>query len=265
MVSALPKEYVFLNYLRCHDDIGWGLDYRWLRENFGIDEVAHKKYLNDWFQGHWEGSVSRGELYNDDPASGDARQCGTTASLCGIEKAGFEGDPVAMERAVRFDLTLHAMMFMQTGLPLLYSGDELAQVNDYSYKDDPQKAEDSRYLHRGKFRWDLADHAQDPSTPEGQVFCGLRALGELRRTNPAFGAGADVRTLDTGDTGVLAIGRRFEGQKIIGVFNFTPLDKELTFSHEPGTFSDLITGDRCELQALALPAYGFRYLARSER
>ena len=265
MVSALPKEYVFLNYLRCHDDIGWGLDYRWLRENFGIDEVAHKKYLSAWFQGHWEGSVSRGELYNDDPASGDARQCGTTASLCGIEKAGFEGDPAAMERAVRFDLTLHAMMFMQTGLPLLYSGDELAQVNDYSYKDDPQKAEDSRYLHRGKFRWDLADHAQDPSAPEGQVFCGLRALGELRRTNPAFGAGADVRTLDTGDTGVLAIGRRFEEQKIIGVFNFTPLDKELTFSHEPGTFSDLITGDRCELQALALPAYGFRYLARSER
>lgn len=265
MVSALPKEYVFLNYLRCHDDIGWGLDYRWLRENFGIDEVAHKKYLSAWFQGHWEGSVSRGELYNNDPASGDARQCGTTASLCGIEKAGFEGDPAAMERAVRFDLTLHAMMFMQAGLPLLYSGDELAQVNDYSYKDDPQKAEDSRYLHRGKFRWDLADHAQDPSTPEGQVFCGLRALGELRRTNPAFGAGADVRTLDTGDTGVLAIGRRFEGQKIIGVFNFTPLDKELTFPHEPGTFSDLITGDRCELQALALPAYGFRYLARSER
>lgn len=24
IVNALPKEYVFLNYLRCHDDIGWG-------------------------------------------------------------------------------------------------------------------------------------------------------------------------------------------------------------------------------------------------
>ncbi|MCI9665387.1 MAG: amylosucrase, partial [Lachnospiraceae bacterium] len=27
IINSLPKQYVFLNYLRCHDDIGWGLDY----------------------------------------------------------------------------------------------------------------------------------------------------------------------------------------------------------------------------------------------
>ena len=260
IVNSLPKEYVFLNYLRCHDDIGWGLDYDWLNQNFGIEEKAHKRFLSDWFQGHWEGSVSRGELYNDDPASGDARQCGTTASLCGIEKAGFENDPAAMERAVRFDLTLHAMMFMQTGLPLLYSGDELAQVNEYSYKDDPKKAEDSRYLHRGKFRWELAEHAHDLDVPEGQVFCGLNALGALRKTNPAFGTGADVWTLDTGDDGLLAIGRYFEGQKIIGVFNFTPWNKKVTFPHDPGEFTDMLTGEPHAFQDLPVPPYGFYYL-----
>ena len=260
IVNSLPKEYVFLNYLRCHDDIGWGLDYGWLNQNFGTDEKAHKRFLSEWFQGYWEGSVSRGELYNDDPASGDARQCGTTASLCGIEKAGFENDPAAMERAVRFDLTLHAMMFMQTGLPLLYSGDELAQVNDYSYKDDPKKAEDSRYLHRGRFRWELEDHAHDLSTPEGQVFCGLSALGALRKTNPAFGTGADVWTLDTGDNGLLAIGRYFEGQKIIGVFNFTGQEKAVTFPHDPGEFTDMLTGKTHMLRDLKLPPCGFYYL-----
>ena len=263
IVNTLPKEYVFLNYLRCHDDIGWGLDYDWLGRNCGVEEKAHKRFLSEWFQGHWEGSVSRGELYNDDPASGDARQCGTTASLCGIEKAGFENDPEAMERAVRFDLTLHAMMFMQTGLPLLYSGDELAQVNDYSYKDDPKKAEDSRYLHRGKFRWELEDHAHDLDTPEGQVFCGLNALGALRKTNPAFETRADVWTLDTGDDGLLAIGRYFEGQKIIGVFNFTPWDKKVTFPHDPGEFSDMMTGETHILQDLSVPAYGFYYLEQT--
>lgn len=260
IVNSLPKEYVFLNYLRCHDDIGWGLDYGWLNQNFGTDEKAHKRFLSEWFQGHWEGSVSRGELYNDDPASGDARQCGTTASLCGIEKAGFENDPATMERAVRFDLTLHAMMFMQTGLPLLYSGDELAQVNDYSYKDDPKKAEDSRYLHRGKFRWELAEHAHDLSTPEGQVFCGLSALGALRKTNPAFGTGADVWTLDTGDNGLLAIGRYFEGQKIIGVFNFTGQEKSVTFPHDLGEFTDMLTGKTHTFQDLKVPPCGFYYL-----
>lgn len=78
-VCALPKEFLFLNYLRCHDDIGWGLDYPWLNAQFGTDEVAHKRYLNQWFTGQWPGSVSRGELYNDDPRLGDARLCGTTA------------------------------------------------------------------------------------------------------------------------------------------------------------------------------------------
>ncbi len=263
IVNSLPKEYVFLNYLRCHDGIGWGLDYDWLGRNAGIEEKAHKRFLSEWFQGYCEGSVSRGELYNDDPASGDACQCGTTASLCGIEEAGFENDSAAMEQAVRFDLTLHAMMFMQTGLPLLYSGDELAQVNDYSYKDDPKKAEDSRYLHRGKLRWDLAEHAHDLDTPEGQVFCGLNALGALRKTNPAFGTGADVWTLDTGDDGLLAIGRYFEGQKIIGVFNFTSWDKKVTFPYDPGAFTDMLTGELHVLQDLPVPAYGFYYLEQA--
>ncbi|MCI8698514.1 MAG: amylosucrase [Oscillospiraceae bacterium] len=262
-VNALPKQYVFLNYLRCHDDIGWGLDYDTLKL-WGIAEVPHKKFLSDWFQGLVPDSVSRGELYNADPASGDARQCGTTASLCGIEKAGFEGDADAMEKAVRFDITLHAMVFLQTGLPLLYSGDELAQVNDYSYKDDPNKAEDSRYLHRGRMRWELADHAGDPSTPEGRVFQGLRALGELRRTHRAFGAEADVWTLDTGDDGVLAIGRYLDGQKIVGVFNFTPEDRTVTFPWDPGEFTDLFTGGKYVLEGLRIPPYGCYYMEQEQ-
>ncbi len=262
-VNALPKQYVFLNYLRCHDDIGWGLDYDTLKL-WGIAEVPHKKFLSDWFQGLVPDSVSRGELYNADPASGDARQCGTTASLCGVEKAGFEGDAEAMERAVRFDITLHAMVFLQTGLPLLYSGDELAQVNDYSYKDDPNKAQDSRYLHRGKMRWELAERAGDPSTPEARVFQGLRALGKLRRTHRAFGAEADVWTLDTGDDGVLAIGRYFEGQKIVGVFNFTPEDRTVTFPWDPGEFTDLLTGGKYVLEGLRIPAYGCYYMEQEQ-
>ncbi len=140
-VNSLPKEYVFLNYLRCHDDIGWGLDYDTLR-TWGMEEVPHKKYLNDFFQGRTEGSVSRGELYNDDPTTGDARFCGTTASMCGLEVAA---TPEAEDTAIRFDLCLHAMMLFQSGIPMLYSGDEIGQLNDYSYKDDPAKAADSRY------------------------------------------------------------------------------------------------------------------------
>ena len=71
--------------------------------------------------------------------------------MCGIEAAGFEGNAEKMQTAIQEDLMLHAYMLTQSGIPMLYSGDELGQVNDYSYKDDAEKASDSRYLHRGAF------------------------------------------------------------------------------------------------------------------
>ena len=95
IVCSLPREYTFLNYLRCHDDIGWGLDYDTLK-TWGMEEIPHKRYLNDYFQGKTPDSVSRGELYNDDPVTQDARFCGTTASMCGVESAGFEQDEEKM-------------------------------------------------------------------------------------------------------------------------------------------------------------------------
>lgn len=86
--------------------------------------------------------------------------------MCGIEKAGFEKDKAAMKSAIQMDVMLHAYMFMQSGIPVLYSGDEIGQVNDYSYKNDPDKVQDSRYIHRGAMHWDLAARADDPKTVE---------------------------------------------------------------------------------------------------
>lgn len=260
IVNSLPKEYVFLNYLRCHDDIGWGLDYDTLRL-WGFEERSHKQYLNNYFQGYEGESVSRGELYNADPVSGDARFCGTTASMCGVEKAGFEQDDEAMERAIRRDVTLHAYMFMQSGIPVLYSGDEVGQVNDYSYKDDPDKAADSRYLHRGKMDWKLAEQVSDKKSVAGQIFGQLDRLEKIRRSSRAFTVEADARTLTTGDDNVLGIGRVFEEEEILGIFNFSEYDKELFLDGIEGIYKDMITGEKVSPDKITLPAYGFCYLA----
>ena len=259
-VNTLPKEYVFLNYLRCHDDIGWGLDYDTLK-TWGMDEVPHKKYLNEFFQGHTPGSVSRGELYNDDPTTGDARFCGTTASMCGLEKAGFEGDDAAMDVAIRFDLTLHAMMLFQSGIPMLYSGDEIGQLNDYSYKDDPAKAADSRYIHRGRLPWDRAAQRTDPKTPAGRIFQGLHQLETLRRANPAFEASAEVHTLDTGDVTVLGLARTGGEQTLVGLFNFGGDTKEVALPD--GTYCDTTAAGKKKPTfsgSVTLPPYGFFWL-----
>ena len=219
IVAKLPKEQVFLNYLRCHDDIGWGLDYDTL-ESWGMEQVPHKKYLNDYFRGY-TGADARGELYNEDPVTGDARLCGTTASLCGLEGTD-------KEKAIRLDLMLHAMMLFQSGIPVLYSGDEIGQCNDWDYKLDPNKVQDSRYLHRGRMPWDLAERVEDPETSEAQIFHGLTKLEALRKENKAFSAQADFWTFDTGSDQVLGLGRWLDGEGVIGLFNFADESKTVS-------------------------------------
>ncbi len=261
IVNSLPKEYIFLNYLRCHDDIGWGLDYGTLMLE-GLGEKSHKQYLNDYFQGYAGESNSRGELYNADPVTGDARFCGTTASMCGIEKAGENKDEEAMERAIRFDLTLHAYMFMQSGIPVLYSGDEIGQLNDYTYKDDPNKAADSRYIHRGAMNWKWAENVKDRNTVEGKIFQGLSRLEEIRKSEKVFVSSADAWTIETWDQSILGIGRYYEDEKIIGLFNFSEYDKTAWINETDGEYVDLISGEELRPVDVKIPAYGFCYLKR---
>ena len=263
IVNSLPKDYVFLNYLRCHDDIGWGLDYDTLKMA-GIEERAHKQYLNDYFQGYAGESNSRGELYNADPITGDARFCGTTASMCGIEKAGFEQNEAAMERAIGLDVMLHAYMFMQSGIPVLYSGDEVGQVNDYTYKENPNKAADSRYIHRGAMNWNLAENISKPGTVEEKLFHALGTLEKIRKTEKVFVTNADTWTIETKDRSVLSIVRAFEGEKIVGLFNFSEYDKTLYIDGEDGEFTELISGTKKRLNEISLPAYGYYYLKKNE-
>ena len=258
VVNALPKDYVFLNYLRCHDDIGWGLDYGTLQKE-GFEERSHKQYLNDYFQGYAGDSNSRGELYNADPVTGDARFCGTTASMCGVEKAAFERNEEAMDRAICFDVMLHAYMFMQSGIPVLYSGDEIGQLNDYTYKEDPDKAADSRYIHRGAMDWKLAENIQDMNTVQGRIFQGLKQLEEIRKTQKAVVSDADAWTIETGDQSVLCIARYYDGDKIIGVFNFSEYGKTIQIEENGDDYTDLIAGKKVRLNDVRIPAYGFYY------
>ena len=261
-VCSLPKDFLFLNYLRCHDDIGWGLDYPWLGERFGWNEVAHKRYLNDWFTGKFSGSNARGELYNDDPRLGDARLCGTTASLCGLEAAAFEGDPFKLERAAACDLTLHAWMLSQSGIPVIYSGDEVGQLNDYTYHDDPDKREDSRYLHRGAFQWGLAELRTDADAYQGKLFQGLRRLESIRAEEPCFDAGADVQVMDSGDSRVLALCRRSGGRELVCLFNFSGEFVHAGADREGG-YTELMYGTKYDsIRDIELWPNGFAWLLR---
>lgn len=254
-LSLLPKEYVFLNYLRCHDDIGWGLDYE-LLGSMGMQEAPHKRYLNDYFIGKFKGSVSRGELYNDDPALQDARLCGTSASLCGIEAALFNNDEKALELAIDADIMLHAFMFTQSGIPVIYSGDEVGQLNDYMYHADIHKKFDSRYLQRGKFDWKLASKRKDINSYQGKLFNTFKKLEQTRAENRVFAGQAEFYPIETGTDNVLGICRKYDNQKLIALFNFRECECEIKIDAENG-YTDLINNSKCNSDIVSLKPYGF--------
>lgn len=260
-VFALPKQYTFLNYLRCHDDIGWGLDYDYLKQ-FGIEEVAHKKFLNDYFKGALWGSQSRGELYNDDPRLGDARMCGTTASLCGVEAAVYEDNKWKLKMAVDLVITLHAFLFTQSGIPVLYSGDEIGQLNDYSYHDDPVKWDDSRYLHRGNLNWDHVAMRNDLSTRQGQVYQAIKRLIELRASYEVFDSNADTWIVEPWNDHILGIGRYYKDEKLIALFNFAD-DEQTAWVNDEEMYLELMTGRMMDAKAVVMPPHSFVWLYHS--
>ena len=164
-----------------------------------------------------------------------------------------------MDAAVRLDLMLHACMLAQTGIPMLYSGDEIGQVNDYTYKEDPDKAPDSRYIHRGRFLWELAEKRRDASSVPGRIFQGLDRLERIRRKEGIFNASANVYTYDVHDDSILCIMREKDGEKFFGIFNFSD-DGRTAWMQENGKYMDLMTGEEMTVKDIFVPGHDFYWI-----
>lgn len=256
--GSLSSAGLFLNRLHGDSGLDWTLDYGWLNQHCGTDEDAHRQYLNDWATGQFLGSNSRGELCQE------GKVCGTTASLCGVEAADYEQNDTKLDQAVACDLLLHAFLLTQSGLPLLTCGDEVGQLNDYSYHEDPARSGDARNLQHGPFQWELAAMRGDGETRQGKQFQGLRRLEELRVAEPAFDARANVWTFDTGNPHVLGVGRWYEGRKLVALFNFGG-DFVTASAPEGGAFDELVYGGHYdEIGHVELYPYGFVWLLQQE-
>ena len=257
IMAKLPRSYIWLNYIRCHDDIGWGLDFDYL-SLFGQKEIPQKRFITDYLMGKIDWSNGRGETYNDDPISQDARLCGTTASLCGIEKGLYENNPSMIDTGIACDLMLHAFVLTQSGIPMLYSGDEIGQLNDYDYHNDPDKRDDSRYIHRGNFIWKNAENRTVSGTIAYKIFTALRKLETIRTNHPIFSADAEFYTVDSGSDAVLTIIRRRGDETLTALFNFSEYEQQVY----PGSGAsvDLASGETVYLDHVFLPPYGFRWL-----
>ena len=231
-LNALDGHCWFVNYLRCHDDIGWGLDEDEER-HLGIDPFLHKAYLYHFYEGQFAGSWAKGELYNYDPATGDARSCGTTASLCGLEQALQSGDEAAYAMAMARDVLMHSAMSFLRGFPMLSSGDEIGQLNGWDYHQDPEREEDSRNLHRSRFNWEQAALRDQEGTLPCALNRSLRAI-QARRNHPCFSADAWVTTWETQNPAVLALVRKRGDAQLCGLFNFSEHPQRVILADSQG-------------------------------
>ena len=169
-----PPTAGWATYVRCHDDIGWAITDA-DASAVGEDAALHRRFLSAFYAGEFPGSFARGERFQPQP-DGEARISGTAASLAGVQD-----DP---ELGVRRVLLLYAVAFAFGGLPLIYMGDELGLRNDASYRDDPDRAADNRWMHRPAMDWDAAARRHDPATVEGRLWAGLRELVDAARRHP---------------------------------------------------------------------------------
>jgi amylosucrase len=204
--------------VRGHDDIGWAVSAQDAAA-VGWDWWNHRNFLNAFYSGDYWQSYARGALFQQNPQTGDARISGSAASLCGIEAAT---TPEELDRAIRRLVLLYAVTFAFGGIPLIYSGDELAMRNDHTYLDDPALADDNRWMHRPHMDWAAAGRRHDPSTLEGRVFGWMRRLAAARKDLPALRTGGEGAVLGVDNGAVFAWRRRHpRSGTFVGLANFS--------------------------------------------
>lgn len=219
---ALPTGTAWVNYVRCHDDIGWTFS----DEDaalLGINGYHHRRFLNLYYTGRFEGSFACGLPFQENPATGDCRISGTCASLAGIEHAIQTQSELDLELGIRRVLLLYGMILSLGGIPLLYLGDEIGTLNDYTYRLSPSKAHDSRWVHRPKLAAKQYEARLDNTVVAGQIYTRLHRLIQLRKKTNAF-AGNEIQILPTQNDHVLGYLRQNASQRILVLVNF---------SHEP--------------------------------
>ncbi|HMU44842.1 MAG TPA: amylosucrase [Chitinophagaceae bacterium] len=223
--EILQKPYgtSWINYTRCHDDIGLGYD-DYMIKQAGFDPFEHRRFLKDFYSGNHPNTPAKGALFSVNPKTNDARISGSLASLCGLEKAIESNDEVAIDYAIRRIILMQAHSFFVGGIPMIFYGDEAAYTNDYSYLNDPGKNYDNRWMHRPVIDWEKNKKTEKGGTIESKVFSATQKLISLRKRITAVGDYKNITWLMPHNIHVAGYLRTFEQQKLYCLFNF--LDRE---------------------------------------
>lgn len=130
-----------------------------------------------------------------------------------------------MRQAAEKVIMLHAYLLAQSGIPVLYSGDEVFEEG----------------------------------ASQQRIFRVLQKLETFRAEHKVFDTQAVVEILETYDNAVLGIKRIRDKEQLIALFNFS--DEEKTaWIQEDGFYIDVMSGEQREGKTVAIPASSFCWL-----
>ncbi len=228
IIQQKPYGVTWINYVRCHDDIGLSFDDRYL-EQLGYTPFLHREYLKNYYAGLIETSPSRGELFAVNPRTNDARISGSLASLCGLEKAIDKKDSKAISTSIDKILLMQANSILLGGIPMIFYGDEAGYTNDYSYLTEPGKSYDNRWMHRPVIDWKKNAKAGKKGTIEYAIFKGLQKIIRIRKEYDAFADINNVNWLESHNRSIVGFVRSLEGKQVFCLFNYSPEPQNLTY------------------------------------
>lgn len=273
-IQNLPQKLeraTWLNYVRCHDDIGLGFDDRDVALA-GYDPALHRNFLIEYFTGSFPESPARGMPFGVNSKTGDARISGSLASLVGLESALDVQDEEAVDMAIKSIVLLHNVILSFGGLPLLYYGDAIGTLNNLEFLSDPATQHDSRWTHRSRFDWDKAEKRHQTGSVEQRIFSSLKKLIALRKELPAF-ADFDTRKLLLLDNPNLLVFFRSDPEncrsRVLVISNFNSEEQwipvEALSSHgffTHGAMPDLYSGEQVAVKDdhVTIPPLSFFWL-----
>ena len=227
-----PQSTSWINYIRCHDDIGLGFDDKYIYEA-GWDAQLHRKFLRDYFSGKFPGSPSKGGIFMYNPKTGDGRIVGNTASLLGLEKAQEEKNEPLRKQALDKIVMLHGIILTYGGIPMIYAGDELAVLNDYSYLKEADKKDDTRWLNRPKQPWDVVASLGKKDSDSSYIHKTLKKMIGIRKKEPCLADPNPKTFIDLDNQHLLAYIRYQKDSSAIFLVigNFSPQRQVIRVKH----------------------------------
>lgn len=228
IIQQKPLGTTWINYTRCHDDIGLGFEDNYI-EQVGYNPYLHREYLKDYLGGRLATTPSSGDLFGINPKTNDARISGTLASLCGLEKAIKNEDDSAIQTSIDKILLMQANSVFLGGIPMLFYGDEFGYTNDYSYMTDSGKSYDNRWMHRPMIDWEKNAKVKLEASIENKIFNGFQTILKIRKTHDVFTDRNNVEWLESHNRSVIGFKRSFKGTHIFCLFNYSPEPQPLTY------------------------------------